>query len=144
MTSGDQEMDLTPPTSTESPLRMDKLSIGQLWDYLSNNNTQENGDVVVPAKLVQIMSALVISMQETALRMAAMEDQLKKSAESTNRLDKLGKQLTTLIASTQSQSEPRVKPAGLPNKPTTWAAIATANLKVTSDQAPASPPPPIR
>lgn len=101
MTPGNQEMDLAPPTSMDPPLRMDNLLMSQLWGYLSTNNEQENGDVVLPAKLLQIMSALVISMQETSLRMTAMEDQLRKSAESTHCLEKLERQLTTLIDSTQ-------------------------------------------
>lgn len=115
--------------------------MSQLWTYLSTNNKQENGDVVVPAKLVQIMSALVISMQDTALRMTAMEDQLKKSAESTSRLDKLEKQLTTLIESSKDQAGINVRAGNLPNKPKTWAAMAATNLKVTSTQSPAPAPP---
>lgn len=88
MTSDDQDMDLPPSAAPDPPLRMDNLSMSQLWDYLSTNNKQENGDVVVPAKLVQIMTALVISMKDTSLRMSAMEDRLKAATESSTRLDK--------------------------------------------------------
>lgn len=106
MSPDDQAMETTPSATMDPPLRLDNLLMSQLWGYLLTNNKQENGDVVVPAKLVQIMSALVISMQETALRMTAMEDQIRETSESTTCLDKLEKQLMVLINSAQTQREP--------------------------------------
>lgn len=50
--------------------------MNDLWKHIRTNNTLENGDVVVPANLVQIMSALIITMQETTLRLNALEARL--------------------------------------------------------------------
>lgn len=71
--------------------------MAQLWSFLKLNNVQTNGDVIVPANLVNIISALVLSMQETELRMAVMEDRLKASQEATSRIDSLEQKVKALI-----------------------------------------------
>lgn len=71
--------------------RLTGMDINQLWEQLLTEK-QDNGNVVVPANLVPIMSALLLSMKETTLHMNAMEAQLKVSSESTQRLDKLEQQ----------------------------------------------------
>lgn len=115
--------------------------MNDLWKHLMLNNRLENGDVVVPANLVQIMSALVIAMQETTLRLNALEARIQESNKSTARLDKLEKQLKTLITSHQAHPSLQPNTNGLPAKPRSWAHAAAEGLKITSNKTPTDPPP---
>lgn len=74
-------------TPAEPGQRLETLSMNELWKHLTSNHRLENGDVVVPANLVQIMTALVIAMQETSLRLNALKVRIQESNESTTRLD---------------------------------------------------------
>lgn len=114
----------------------------QLWSFLKQNNKQDNGDVIVPAHLVNIISALGLSMKETTLRMNVMKDQLSTSREATSRINSLEQKMKALIE-VQRAAPPSAQPAQstLPAKPRSWAATAAAGLKVTSNKAPHPPPP---
>lgn len=124
----------------EPAQRLETMSMAQLWGFLRKNNRLDNGDIVVPANLVNIVTALAISMQETELIMNAMEDQLKISRESTSIIESLEKQMRTLINGNRAPVEPQPTVTGLPARPRTWAAVANASLKVTSNQTPNPPP----
>lgn len=114
--------------------------MNELWKHLTMNNKLANGDVVVPENLVQIMTALVITMQETSLRLNALEERIKRPDDSTARLERLEQQLKDLVdaRSPRQASNPGVN--GLPAKPRLWAEAATNGLKITSSKTP--PPPP--
>lgn len=119
------------------------MTMPQLWSFLKQNNQLENGDVVVPANLVKIITALAISMQETALRMNVMEDQLTKAKSAASRIDNLEQQMKALIEVQRTPTPAQARttgPNGLPTKPRSWATTAAAGLKVTSTQAPQPPP----
>lgn len=148
----DQDLDMSndidqdPTTVEQAPpdnaQRPEGMSMSQLWSFLKQNNKQDNGDVVVPAHLVNIISALVLTMQETTLRMNVMEDQLKTSREATSRIDSLEQQVKALIeVQRTASSTPHPTQPTLPAKPKSWAATAAAGLKVTTNQAPQPPPP---
>lgn len=141
LTIGDQDTSMTPNASMDQGIRLETMSMNELWKYLTVNNRLENGDVVVPANLVQIMSALVITMQETTLRLNALEAQVQSSYESTSRLDRLEQQLKALVNTHQTSTTPQPNTNGLPAKPKSWASIATEGLRITSSQAPTAPPP---
>ncbi|KAG0143477.1 hypothetical protein CROQUDRAFT_96256 [Cronartium quercuum f. sp. fusiforme G11] len=100
----------------------------------------ENGDVVVPAQLVPIMSALILSMKETSLRMSAMEAQLEAENVAAQKLDKLEQQLPLLTDSRNATMPSRPNTNELPGKPKTWATAATNGLKVVLNQIPQPPP----
>lgn len=136
-------LDTDSPTSssTDQSLRLENLSMNELWKHLTLNNRLENGDVVVPANLVQIMSALVIAMQETSLRLNALEARVQGSSEATSRLDRLELQLRELVTNRQAQPIPPPNANGLPAKPKSWASAAAEGLKITSTRTPTAPPP---
>lgn len=147
----DQDLDMTNEVNRETNTntsndpapaqRLESMSMPQLWNFLKENNQLENGDVIVPANLVNIITALAISMQETALRMNAMEDQLTKARESASRIDNLEQQMKALLDVQRTPTPARPNPEGLLAKPRSWAAAAAASLKITSTQTPHPPPP---
>lgn len=116
------------------------MSTNELWKHLTTNNKLENCDVVVPANLVQIMSALIITMQETSLRLNDLEDRLKASDDSTARLERLERQIMMLADTKQTHPPPQPTKNGLPAKPRSWAEAAAEGLTITINKTP--PPPP--
>lgn len=137
----DQEVSTPKKDVTDPSRRIETMSMAQLWGHLKKNNQLDNGDVLVPANLVNIITALAFSMQETALRMTAMEGHLKTYKDSSTRLESLEKQMKTLIEG--NRAPPTTTPAitGLPARPRTWAAAAASGLKITSASTPQAPPP---
>lgn len=118
-------------------------SLSQILKQLTTNRL-ENGDVVIPSHLVEIVLAMSISMEETALKLNAMEEQLRASTEATKRLDKIEQQLATLTnARTDPPTQETQTPPqnGLPAKPLTWTAAALKGLKVSSAHTPQHAPP---
>lgn len=115
------------------------MDVNQLWEQLLTDK-QDNGDVIVPANLVPIMSALLLLMKETTLRMNAMEAQLRASSEATQRIDKLEKQFKAMMNPQVPNQTQSAGPPGLPSKPMSWTAAATKGLKITSHQIPQPPP----
>lgn len=75
------------------------MTMPQLWIFLKKNNQLENGDVLDPANLVNIITALAISMQETAPRM-------NKTRESPARIDNLENQVRPLIEAQRVPTTP--------------------------------------
>lgn len=138
--TGSMNVDMTPTPSPEPPLRLENLSMNELWKHLTLNNKLDNGDVVVPANLVQIMTALVITMQETALRLNALEAKLQGPNDSTARLERLEQQLRALTTSRQAQPTSQPTTNNLPAKPRSWADAAAEGLTITSNRAPLPPP----
>lgn len=135
--------DMTNPTTARTAKdtiqRPENLLMHELWKHIVSNNSLENGDVRVPANLVQIMLALVISMQETTLRLNALETQIQVSRDSTTRLERLERQLNALVGERSTNRSPQPAVNNLPAKPKTWATAAAEGLKITSSRAP--PPP---
>lgn len=121
--------------------RPENLSMNELWKHIVSTNRQANGDVVVPVNLVQIMSALVISMQETTLRLNALEAQLNENRDSSSRLERLERQLNAMAEERNTHRPPPPSTHSLPAKPKSWAATAAEGLKITSSRAPQPPPP---
>lgn len=119
--------------------RLEGMDINQLWDHLLTDK-QDNGDVIIPANLVPIMSALLLSMKETTIRMNAMEAQLKVSSEAAQRLDNLEKQMREFMKAQTASKAPHPVPHTLPEKPTSWAKTAMNGLKVVSSKTPLAPP----
>lgn len=138
-TEGVTNQDAMRRPTTGPNQRLESMDVNQLWERLLTSR-EENGDVIVPANFVPIMSALLLSLKETTLRMNAMEAQLKASSEATQRLDKLERQFRDLIASSVTPVSPQPHATGLPEKPKSWATVALTGLKVSSNKAP--PPPP--
>lgn len=127
------------PAPSQPTQRLTSMDVNQLWEQLLTEK-RDNGDMVVPANLVPIMSALLLSMKETTLRMNAMEAQLKVSNEATQRLDKLEQQIKAL-ASTHTTPTTQLSPQnGLPAKPMSWTKVATNGLKISAGQVPQPPP----
>lgn len=120
--------------------RLESMDINQLWDRLLTDK-QENRDVIVPANLVPIMSALLLSMKETTIRMNAMEAQLKVSSAATQQLDNLERQMREFMKAQTATNPPSPPTNSLPEKPMSWAKTAMSGLKVTSSKAPLAPPP---
>lgn len=141
MTAGSLDTPMTSSSPPDQPHRPENLSMTELWKYLTSNNTLENGDVVVPANLVQIMTALVITMQETTLRLNALEARLKEPSDSVSRLEKLEQKLEALITAKRQPVTSSLPANGLPTKPRSWADAATAGLTITSNRTPPTPPP---
>lgn len=139
--TGDLDMDTIPTSTPEPPLRLENPSMNELWKYLTTNNRLDNGDVVVPADLVQIMTALVITMQETSLRLNALEARLKGADDSVTRLERLEQQLKALTTTRPPQLAPPIGTKGLPAKPRSWAEAASEGLMITSTRTPPPPPP---
>lgn len=137
----DIEMDaaLGRVTPSRPEKRMTSMDVNQLWEQLLTDK-QDNGDVIVPANLVPIMSALLLLMKETTLRMNAMEAQLRASSEATQRIDKLEKQFKAMMNPQVPNQTQSAGPPGLPSKPMSWTAAATKGLKITSHQIPQPPP----
>lgn len=137
------EQHQTPSQVAQTGKRAENKSLSQILQQLTTNRL-ENGDVVIPSHLVEIVLALSLSMEETALKLNAMEEQLRLSTEATKRLDKIERQLATL---TDTRTElltqaPRTPPQnGLPAKPPSWTAAAMKGLKVTSTHTPQQAPP---
>lgn len=131
----------TNKATMDATQRPENLSMNELWKYIVSNNKLENGDVVVPANLVQIMSALVITMQETTLRLNALESQLQGSRDTSTRIEKLERQLTLMLEDRTPQRAPQPAATNLPAKPKTWAAFAAEGVQIVSTRS-APPPPP--
>lgn len=70
-------------------------SLAQILKQLATNRL-ENVDIVIPSSLVDIVLALSFLMEETTLKLNAMETQLWASSEATKRLDRIEKQLLEL------------------------------------------------
>lgn len=94
-------VDPTPPVTA----RIENQSFSKIWEELSRNPL-ENGDVVVPARLVGIMMAFSLAMEETKLKLTAMEAQLKLTNDSSQRLEKLEQQIQAIQAMNNNQTNP--------------------------------------
>lgn len=131
------------PAANPTPSTMERVedqSFSMIWKELSKN-ALENGDVVVPARLVGIMMAFSLAMEETKLKLNAMEAQLKLTNDSSQRLERLERQIQALSQNHTSAAAQQAIPNGLPPKPMSWTMAAKNGLKVTSNQAPQPPPP---
>lgn len=136
----DANMDSAPelrPTKTQG---LENQTFSSIWKELATNPL-ENGDVVVPARLVGIIMAFSLAMEETQLKLNAMEAQLKLTNDSSLRLERLERQIQALSKNQVIAPVQQTTLNGLPPKPMSWSTAAKAGLQVTSSQAPQAPPP---
>ncbi|KAG0149275.1 hypothetical protein CROQUDRAFT_89362 [Cronartium quercuum f. sp. fusiforme G11] len=117
------------------------MTMPQMWKQLVAEK-RSNGDVVVPAKLVNIISALMSSMEDTVQRMNAMETQLKASHQAMKRLNKIE---ASLDAPTRVGIAPQTQnnaPRSLPPNPRSWAATVQVVIRSVEGRKPFAGVPP--
>ncbi|KAG0143754.1 hypothetical protein CROQUDRAFT_660843 [Cronartium quercuum f. sp. fusiforme G11] len=119
--TGDKMMTKASPVDHHRP---DKMTMPRLWKKLVAN-MRKDGDVVIPSKLVDIMSALVYSIEDTSNCVSAIEDRLRASNEALERLDMIESQLRNITMNGPLHTTQPELTHGLPPRPRSWAAAAT-------------------